>query len=267
MLHEFVPPFAASLAADRSPPAQALIVSEDILIILSRLATEVSMSPNEMARVDRRSLRPVRTRGRLVRAARRIIAQRGNLEAVPIEEIAGRANVATGSFYNHFASKAELFEAAVAEAAREHAALLTELMAGIDDSAVGTMRIVREDPIWGALAIRTGIYVDELWRALGADLEQAIRLGVESGRFVASDIPTTVAAIAGASFGVMKSTLEGRLPDDADSLLAEQILHVLGLSMEEAHAIAFAPLPEATRPAASAKRGPRGRKKPPTRAR
>ena len=90
---------------------------------------------------------------------------------------------------------------------------------------------------------------------------------MESGRFVASDIPTTVAAIAGASFGVMKSTLEGRLPDDADSLLAEQILHVLGLPMEEAHEIAFAPLPEATRPAASAKRGPRGRKKTPTRAR
>ena len=251
----------------------ALIVSEDILIILSRLATEVGMSPNEMARVDRRSLRPVRTRARLVRAARRIIARRGSLEAVPIEEIAGRANVATGSFYNHFASKTELFEASVAEAAREHAALLSELMAGIDDSAVGvatgarlTMRIVREDPIWGALAIRTGIYVDELWRALGADLEQAIRLGVESGRFVASDIPTTVAAIAGASFGVMKSTLEGRLPDDADSLLAEQILHVLGLPMEEAHEIAFAPLPEATRPAASAKRGPRGRKQTPTRA-
>ncbi len=88
------------------------------------------MSPNEIARVDRRSLRPVRTRARLVRAARRIIARRGSLEAVPIEEIAGRAGVATGSFYNHFASKAELFEASVAEAAREHAALLTELTRG-----------------------------------------------------------------------------------------------------------------------------------------
>ena len=57
------------------------------------------------------------------------------------------------------------------------------------------------------------------------------------------DLHTTVAAIAGASFGVIKSTLEGRLPDDADSLLAAQILHVLGLTMEEANEIAFRPLP------------------------
>ena len=104
----------------------------------------------------------------------------------------------------------------MAEAAREHATLLTELMAGID--------------------------LDELWRALAADLEQAIQLGVESGRFVASGIPATVAAVAGASLGVMKSTLEGSLPDNGNSPLTQQILHVLGLPTEEAHETEFAPL-------------------------
>lgn len=209
------------------------------------------MDASELAKVDRRSLRPLRTRSRLIAAAHRIIAERGSLGTIPIEEIARQSDVATGSFYNHFGSKQALFEAAVAEAAREHAALLASLLAGIEDSAVGlatgarlTMRVVREDPIWGALAIHSGIYVDELWRALGADLEEGVRQGVESGRFRVSDLHTTVAAIAGASFGVMKSTLEGRLPDDADSLLAEQILFVLGLPAPEAHAIAFGPLPE-----------------------
>jgi len=221
------------------------------MALRSAIPLESRLDASRLAKVDRRSLRPLRTRSRLIAAAHRIIAQRGNLETIPIEEIARQSDVSTGSFYNHFPSKQALFEAAVAEAAREHAALLSSLLAGIEDSAVGlatgarlTMRIVREDPIWGALAIHSGIYVDELWRALGADLEQGVRQGVESGRFRVSDLHTTVAAIAGASFGVMKSTLEGRLPDDADSLLAEQILFVLGLPVEEAHAIAFSPLPE-----------------------
>ncbi len=215
------------------------------------MTLESGLDASPPAKIDGRSLRPLRTRSRLIAAAHRIIAQRGNLETIPIEEIARQSDVSTGSFYNHFASKQALFEAAVAEAASEHAALLASLLDGIEDSALGlatgarlTMRIVREDPIWGALAIHTGIYVDELWRTLGADLEESVQQGAESGRFHVADLHTTVAAIAGASFGVMKSTLEGRLPDHADSLLAEQILHVLGLSMEEAHEIAFRPLPE-----------------------
>jgi len=202
--------------------------------------------------VDGRSLRSQRTRRRLVEAARRIIARRGSLATIPIGQLAQRARVATGSCYNHFASKEQLFDAVVAEAVHEHAAILAELRAGIDDPAVAlatgarlTMRVVREDPSWGALAVRTGIYVDELWRSLGTHLEEDVRAGTEAGRFKVSDVPTSVAAIAGASFGVMRGTLAGRLPDHADSLLAEQILYVLGLPTDEAHAIAFSPLPAA----------------------
>ena len=236
---------------------EGLIVFEGFLIILEHdclgvaITLESGLGASHVAKIDLRSLRPLRTRNRLIAAARLIIAEHGGLESIPIEEIARQSGVATGSFYNHFASKQLLFEAAVAEAASEHAALLSGLLAGIEDSALSlatgarlTMRIVRDDPIWGALAVHTGIYVDELWRALGADLEQGVRRGTESGRFRVADLHTSVAAIAGASFGVMKSTLEGKLPDDADCLLAEQILHVLGLPTEEAHEIAFSPLPE-----------------------
>jgi len=227
------------------------MASKSAIVSEPAIASESGLGASQVAKIDRRSLRPLRTRGRLIAAARRLIARHGGLETIPIEEIARQSDVATGSFYNHFASKRALVEAAVAEAVSEHAALLSGLLAEIEDSAVSlatgarlTMRIVREDPIWGGLAIQTGIYVDEFWRALGNDLEQSVRQGAESGRFQVSDLHTTVAAIAGASFGVMKSTLEGRLPNDADSLLAEQILHVLGLPMEEAHEIAFGPLPE-----------------------
>jgi AcrR family transcriptional regulator len=189
-----------------------------------------------------------------VDAARRIVARRGSIEAVPIEEIAEEAGVATGSFYNHFASKDELFEAAVSEAAEQHAARLEERIAGLDDVAEAiatgirlTVRMVREDPIWGALAVRTGVYLGELWPALKDHLERDVRRGIESKRFRGRDVEITVGVIAGATSGVMLGTLEGVLAEDAESQLAELMLQLLGLPPGEAHEIAGRPLPDARR--------------------
>src|SRR5208283_2345619 len=59
-------------------------------------------------RLDRRK---ARTRTALIRAAQSFIAA-GNLN-VPIGEITQAADVGLGSFYNHFESREDLFEAAV----------------------------------------------------------------------------------------------------------------------------------------------------------
>ena len=59
-------------------------------------------------RLDRRK---ARTRAALIRAAQTLIAEgRTN---VPILEITQAADVGMGSFYNHFETKEELFDAAV----------------------------------------------------------------------------------------------------------------------------------------------------------
>lgn len=182
-------------------------------------------------------------------AARRIIARRGGIEGVPIEEIAREAAVATGSFYNHFASKDDLFEAAVSEASAQHAARIEERIAELDDVAEAvatgirsTVRMVREDPIWGALAVRSGVYMGELWPALRDYLERDLRRGIESRRFRVQDVDTTLVVIAGATSGVMLGTLEGALPEDADRQLAFQMLQLLGVPPDEANEIARRPL-------------------------
>ena len=54
---------------------------------------------------------------------------------MPVLEITQAADVGMGSFYNHFDSKEELFEAAVAEVLDDHGALLDQLTASIDDPA------------------------------------------------------------------------------------------------------------------------------------
>jgi AcrR family transcriptional regulator len=84
-----------------------------------------------MTRLDRRK---ARTRRALLDAARALIVERGTTD-MSIQEITERAGVGFGSFYNHFTSKSELFEAAVAEVLEEHGRLLDQMTAGIDDPA------------------------------------------------------------------------------------------------------------------------------------
>src|SRR6201997_4858735 len=83
--------------------------------------------PNRLARGKQR------TRTALVKAAQRLIAEgRGN---VPVLEIPQAADVGMGSFYNHFDSKEQLFEAAVADVLDAHGALLDQLTESIEDPA------------------------------------------------------------------------------------------------------------------------------------
>ena len=62
---------------------------------------------------NRLERRKMRTRAALIRAAQTSIAA-GKLN-VPVLEITQAADVGMGSFYNHFDSKEELFQAAVNE--------------------------------------------------------------------------------------------------------------------------------------------------------
>src|SRR6195952_4086714 len=90
----------------------------------------VTVSSDSSSRVERRKQR---TRSALVKAAQRLIAE-GKLN-VPVLEITQAADVGMGSFYNHFRSKEELFEAALTEALDLHGALLASLVPALDDPA------------------------------------------------------------------------------------------------------------------------------------
>src|ERR1700743_1156117 len=89
--------------------------------------------PDGSAEPSRLERRKQRTRTALVKAAQRLIAE-GKIN-VPVLEITKAADVGMGSFYNHFDSKEQLFEAAVADVLDAHGALLDRLTAAIDDPA------------------------------------------------------------------------------------------------------------------------------------
>jgi len=221
------------------------------------------MSRGTAAELDRGSRRRLRTRARLIDAARRIIAEKGGIDAVPIGEITDAADVAIGSFYNHFPSREALLEAVVSETLEAHGRKLDLLAAEIADVAefcsAGirlTLRTVEADPVWGRFMVRLGSYLPELGLILGRRMLQTLQRGIRSGRFTVADEATALVLVPGAMFGAMHARLStvlpvllpDSLPDDLDSRVAEQLLQLLGLPREEAAEIARRPLPESSEP-------------------
>jgi AcrR family transcriptional regulator len=192
----------------------------------------------------------LRTRARLIDAAHRLIAQKA-IEATPISEITEAADVAIGSFYNHFESKEALVEAVVTDTMESHGADVDQATAGMEDPAEVlaasvrlTVRKVDSDPIWGWFVVRTNSMIPGLRESLGRRLGRDLRQGFRAGRFAAYEEKTMMAAIGGAVVGVMQSRLLGDVPADADLHLAKEVLCMLGLRPEEATEIANRPLPE-----------------------
>jgi len=92
---------------------------------------------------NRLQRRKMRTRAALIRAAQGFIAA-GKLN-VPVLEITQTADVGMGSFYNHFDSKEQLFQAAVNEVLDELGAILDKLTGEGEDPAETFARSFRLD--------------------------------------------------------------------------------------------------------------------------
>src|SRR5690349_3445649 len=94
-------------------------------------ATAPAGGASPVNRLDRRK---ARTRQALIGAAVRLIAE-GRGERASIAEITEAADVGFGSFYNHFASKEQLFEAAAAEVLERWGQMIDRACEGISDPA------------------------------------------------------------------------------------------------------------------------------------
>lgn len=190
-----------------------------------------------------------RTRTRLVEAARRMIARKG-VDATTIAEITDEADVGFGSFYNHFASKEEIVEAVVEAVVEDHGTALDRLTASMTDAACvmaisirHTVRRVEHDPIWGWFVVRTAFAQESLRGALGRRARRDLEAGLRSGRFRVADPRVALVSLAGAVLAFMRARLEGLLPPGSDASLAEQMLGLFGVPLDEAREIARRPLP------------------------
>ncbi|MBD0843681.1 TetR/AcrR family transcriptional regulator [Streptomyces sp. TRM68416] len=195
--------------------------------------------------------RRAETRRALVRAARQILAESGDASA-SIQAIAERADVGFGSFYNHFDSKAELFEAAVVDALEEFGQAFDECLAGIDDPAelvaAGfrlSARMADSHPELTQVLRRRGLGHIHSDNGLARRALRDLQVGIASGRFTAMDPVVALSALGGARLSLVELRL-ARPEVDGDEAavnLAEMVLRMLGLSAEDAHEVARRPLP------------------------
>ena len=95
----------------------------------SNTVTIASTESSEDTRssVTSRSGRPSRSKTRdvLLKAARELVFERGH-EKISIKNITNRAGVATGTFYNYFVTKQDVFEAVIEDYRRQFAEEIEE---------------------------------------------------------------------------------------------------------------------------------------------
>ncbi|MFE3261654.1 TetR/AcrR family transcriptional regulator [Nocardia sp. NPDC059091] len=203
-----------------------------------------SGQPNRLER------RKARTRAALVRAAQSFLAA-GKL-SVPILEITQAADVGMGSFYNHFQTREELFEAAVEEALDLYGVVLDTLCENLDDPAQVfaqsfrlTGRLHRRNPMLSKVLINNGLQLARSEKGLAPRARRDIEAGVRAGRFDVRDTELAMTIVTGAAICLGQLLHEQPERDDAEATdqVTEDLLRMFGLSADDAHEICGRPLP------------------------
>lgn len=191
---------------------------------------------------NRRERRKAETRARLVAAARALFVERGYHATRP-QDIAEAADVATGTFYIHFADKREAFLAFSEQAARE---LMERVEAAAGNSADIEQRIYHslealftysdENPgtLRAAFADAAVITPDlprtaSLPEQLADSIAQGLRLGMQAGRLVEDLDPDVIAhGIVGLVIHALRYGAESETPR---SLLLDNVTRFVGRAL------------------------------------
>jgi AcrR family transcriptional regulator len=187
-----------------------------------------------------------------VAAGRQLLASRDPAE-VSIQEITDTADVGFGSFYNHFESKADLFDAALDEVLEEHGALFDALTADMDDPAEVyassvrmTVRMAKTHPQIAKIIQRTGLQYLTAPHGLAPRALRDLKRARDAGRFQIGDLKVALASSGGAVLGVLVLATTGPKPkaiDAAADELAAYLLRMFGVPGDDAREIARRPLP------------------------
>ncbi|HEY4017823.1 MAG TPA: TetR/AcrR family transcriptional regulator [Pseudonocardiaceae bacterium] len=202
--------------------------------------------------ISRLERRKEQTRRKLIGAARAMLAA-DTAHTASIQEITEAADVGFGSFYNHFTSKTELFQAAVEDVLEETGQWLDRLGTDADDPALTfarsirlAVRISRARPEVAQVLVRHGLSYMDSDRGLAPRALRDITHGIATGRFQVDNPRLALAAVTGSLLAALHVFLTDadQLDEAACDQLAEQLLRMLGVPAGEARELATASLPE-----------------------
>ncbi|MGZ8178222.1 TetR/AcrR family transcriptional regulator [Williamsia sp. SKLECPSW1] len=195
--------------------------------------------------------RKQQTRQALIRAAQQFLAE--GRTTVSVLDITTAADVGTGSFYNHFTTKEELFETAVIAVVDDHGALMDGLTDGIDDPAEAftqsfrlTGRLHRRFPELSKVVVNRGLGMLTADAGLLPRARRDIVAAVAAGRFRAPDVDAALAVVSGATLSLAVLLQEQPDRDDAattDAVTAH-VLRALGVDEDEIDRLTTRPLPD-----------------------
>jgi AcrR family transcriptional regulator len=206
---------------------------------------KVRVTKTKPTRSDRRM---VRNRKALLDAAEKLIAEKG-FDHATIDEITEIADLAKGTFYNHFKDKNEIARELAVTIRREIRDQVGVAEEGIDDPAgqlvagiAVCLRAAAVSPTRAAVLSR----MYSLWLSPQANKEfrlfKDLEIGYRTGRFSAGDLPVAVVLTVGTvQAGIMQALqlAEWNAVQKLALALSEQVLRALGLRGNEAQAVAM----------------------------
>ena len=192
------------------------------------------------------------TRNALLSATREMVFENGH-NCFPVQEITQRAGVSTGTFYNYFEFKQDVFVAVAEDMCAELSAALAETRGNIKDPAMlvaVTLKFYFEQAIcnedWREFIDLAGLNV-----TLQQPPEQClgdIEGGGKAGRFRVDDISFTQNLISGMIRHMTEEILNGRIEKCGIEYTIRSVLQMLGLPELVSKALTQTPLPAIATP-------------------
>lgn len=198
---------------------------------------------------SRQERRKERTRDSIVEAARELLIAEG--PDVSIQAITDRADVAIGSFYNHFEGKQDVFVAVAMVLLQEFEADLAQRVASITDPAeipcVGLRLILRlpdTHPDTAKVFVAVGPRLPISPTGYSPAFEHDIRAAIAAGRYTCQNPELLMIMISGAyqhvlTLRMMNPSIGPEIVDD----LAQEMLEMFGMTPAQAKKIAHKKLP------------------------
>ncbi|MGB0920400.1 MAG: TetR/AcrR family transcriptional regulator [Alphaproteobacteria bacterium] len=207
------------------------------------------MSTQTQTKPTRGAKRAAQTRAKLVRAAMEVMAEKG-VDGATINDITDAADVAVGSFYNHFGTRDAIIKAAAQTMIEDMGQALDGLWDHVDDpvEVIATaMRIAfkraMDDPAWGWFLLRTSERGGLITRGLGARLTRDLKAAKLAGRVQPHNVDHIALALVGTFMAFLSAGLQKDLSHQGGEDMAQTILILLGIPTLEAGEIAIRPIP------------------------
>jgi len=185
-----------------------------------------------------------RTRDRLLVAAQELVLERG-LPAIAIQDIASRADVAPGTFYNYFRTREEVADTIADLLQRAYHRDVDAVTAGLQDPARVFAASLRQTLHWvtpgnalGKLLFASGVPLARYALGIRERAARDIDAGIATGAFRVDDTQVLQSMLGGIVIGVLLDLWLGALPADAIPGVTARCLGLLGVPAGKAQRIA-----------------------------